>query len=175
MSALLSVCREFSEWRYKALAFHNENIADGKSLKIQRVLEETGTQDRLETFLILLELNRAFQFLKDHDYIRAWESIDRLPLLPSNEAECASKAAQYSSLDSAIKKVFPMVLEKSMESLSQMYSQLKSASYGQTACQEQQRLRSTAQMLLFHFAGELQANLPVGTIARMEAMEKIMM
>lgn len=138
-------------------------------------MEETRTEDRLETFLILLELNRAFLFVKDQDYVRAWESIDRLPLLPSSESECSSKASQYSSLDAAIKKVFPMVLEKSMESLSQMYSQLKSTSYGQATGQEQQRLRGTAQMLLFQFAGELQTNLPAGTIARMETMEKSMM
>ena len=113
--------------------------------------------------------------MTEHDYVRAWERIDHLPLLPSSDSECASKASQYSSLDPAIKKVFPMVLEKAMESLSQIYAQ-QSASYGSTSGQDQkQRLRSTAQMLLFQFAGELQANLPAGTITRMESMEKKMM
>lgn len=164
-----------SEWRNKALAFHNENLANGKDLVIRRLLEETNTTDRLETFETLMELNQAFLYAKAKDYEQAWARIDMLPLLPKSEAECSLKARQYSSLDPAIKKVFPLVLEKSMEALSQIYAQLKSASYGQSTRQQQQRLRSKAQMLLFDFACNLQAEIPAGTFARMTVMEKAMM
>jgi len=165
----------FSEWRNKALEFHRENLANGNDLQIQRILEGTGTQDRLETFQILLDINQSFLFAKDKDYERAWENLERLPLLPLNKEQCDSKASQYSSLDPAIKKVFPMVLEKSIESLSQMYAQLKSASYGQSTSQQQQDLRSKAQMLLYDFAGEIQADIPGESYSRMAVMEKNMM
>ena len=165
----------FSEWRNKALAFYNENLADGKDLAIQRVLEETGTKDRLETFHTLMQLNQAFLYVNAKDYERAWARIDGLSLLPASVAECIPRARQYSSQDPAIKKVFPMLLEKSMESLSQIYKQLKSASYGQSTSQQQERLRRRAQMLLFDFAGNFQASIPAGTFARMTTMEKSMM
>lgn len=159
-----------------ALAFFNEVVANGKDLQLQRVLEETDTQDRLETFKILLEINRAFLFVKEtKDYERARQSIDQLPLLPSSEAYCSAKASQYSSLDPAIKTVLPMLLEKYMECLSQLYAQLKASSYGQSSGQQLQSLRSRAQMLLFQYVGEIQAQLPGDCIVRMTAMEKSMM
>lgn len=150
-------------------------MANGKDVQIQRVLEETGTLDRLETFRILLDLNQAFLYAKEKDYERAWQSIERLPLLPSSMAQVASKVNQYPSLDPAIKKVLPTVLDVAIESLSQMYSNLKSASYGQATSQQLQALRDKAQMLLYSFVGDIKADVPPETYSRMVNMEKSMM
>lgn len=142
-------------------------------MKLQAVLDKTGTQSRLETFQILLDINQAFQMVQDKDYERARTSLDRLPLLPSSEAYCSVKANQYSTLDPALKKVFPMMLEKYFECLSQRYAQLKML-HGPSTGQEQEWLRSRAQMLLFQFVGQIQTQLPRDAVARMNSMERSM-
>lgn len=140
-----------------------------------RVLEETGTEGRLESFQILMDLYNAFESYKIKDFERAWTTIEGLPLLPSTEAECSMKAQQFASLDPSLKKVFPLVLATAMESLSQTYARLKSSAFGPSATQEQQRLRSRASLLLFDFAGMVQREIPADVFARMTLLEKGMM
>jgi Nup93/Nic96 len=139
-----------------------------------RILKETGTEDRLETFQILMDLFNVFEYVKMKDYGNAWACLDQLPLLPSSEAECTIRARHYSSLDPAIQKVFPMVLEKAMELLNHLYARLKTSYGGPSAVQEQERLRSRARLLLFTFSGMLQRDIPNDVVTRMANIEKSM-
>ena len=139
-----------------------------------RVLQERDAMDRLETFQILMDLHTAFECVRTKEFERAWQLMEKLPLLPFSDAECTSKARQYASLDPVIKKVFPMVLEKALETLSQLYVALKSPSYGQSTNPEQQRLRRVAQLLLIDFAGILQSEIPLEVYTRMTNIEKSM-
>lgn len=171
---LISLSYGTSEWHSKALQFHKEYLANGNDSQVIRILEETGAKGQLETFQILMDLCHVFEWVRTKDYGRAWDRLEQLPLLPSSAAECTTLARQYSSLDPAIKQVFPIVLEKAMESLSHLYSRLKT-SYGQSAMQEQERLRNRARLLLFNFSSALQREIPGSVIARMERIEKSMM
>ena len=121
-----------------------------------------------------MDLFNVFEYVKMKDYGKAWARLDQLPLLPSSETECTTLARQYLSLDPAIKQVFPMVLEKAMESLRHLYARLKTSHGVPSAVQEQERLRSRAQLLLFTFSGMLQRDIPTDVVTRMAAIEKSM-
>jgi hypothetical protein len=163
------------KWRESCKTFHQDLLTNAHSSPVLHTLQSQGHQEQLSTFRLLLQMNAAFELVRDTMYNKALTMIDELPLLPLTESECQGKIRQYHSLDMNIKKVFPVLLDLTMVCLSSIYTRLGASGYDRGSSDaERNRLRKKAQLLLFSFGSNLQSEIPREVFDRMAQMERIM-
>lgn len=121
------------------------------------VLEEQNKLPLISVSVILMDLCRFFDRLRNNLFADALIIMDQLQLLPTSRDELQARGTNYLALDPLLQQSFPSVLKGTMKALFEHHALLKRESQGRMTDTVQRTLQDVRARagLLVAFAGLL--------------------
>lgn len=155
LSPAQSIDRDRAFWMEQVTLFLQQYL--DKRTHVGEVLERENKLSLVRTTRLLLDLNVFFDHVRNGRHDRSFADADRLHLLPTTDADRKRLEIDYRDMDPLIQKVYPFLLEATMQNLRSEHSRWKvelHRGYSDVVRLDLKKIQETARLYL-SFAGAI--------------------